>query len=42
MSVLVGIGPQVNNFEEVSSDDLQMSVAGGKSHVWFPDISSRG
>ena len=34
MSVPGGIGPQVNKFEQVSSDDHQMSVAGGRSHVW--------
>ena len=28
MSVLVGVGPQVNKFEQVSSDDHQMSVVG--------------
>ena len=26
----VGVGPQVNKFEQVSSDDHQMSVAGGR------------
>ena len=34
MSVTVvggGVGPQVNKFEQVSSDDHQMSVAGGMS-----------
>ena len=25
-----GVGPQVNKFEQVSRDDHQMSVAGGK------------
>ena len=25
----VGVGPQVNNFEQVSSDDHRMSVVGG-------------
>ena len=29
MSVLVGVGLPVNRFEQVSSDDKQMSVAGG-------------
>ena len=35
MSVRVGgrIGPQVNTFEQISIDDHQMSVAGGRSHV---------
>ena len=27
---LLGLGPQVNKFEQVSSDDHQMSVAGGR------------
>ena len=31
MSVLVGVGPQVNKFEQVSSDDHQMSVARGRA-----------
>ena len=39
MSVLVvgvGVGPQVKKFDEVSSDDHHMSVAGGgRSHVWY-------
>ena len=30
MSVPVGVGPQVNEFEQVSSDDHQMSVVGGR------------
>ena len=38
MSVLVGVGPQVNKFEQVSSDDHQMSlvaVGGGpRSLIW--------
>ena len=41
MSVLVGVGPQVNKFKQVSSDDHQMSVAGeegGRS----PGLMSRG
>ena len=28
---VVGVGPQVNKFEQVSSDDHQMSVAGVRS-----------
>ena len=28
-----GLGPQVNNFEQVSSDDHQMSVARGGARV---------
>ena len=28
MSVLEGVGPQVNKFEQVTSDDHQMSVVG--------------
>ena len=31
------VGPQVNKFEQVSSKDHQMSVAGGRS----PDVISR-
>ena len=42
MSVLVGqwdrVGPQVNKFEQDSSDDHQMSVAGGRP----PGRMSRG
>ena len=30
MSVPVGEGPQVNEFEQVPSDDHQMSVVGGR------------
>ena len=32
----LGVGPQVNKFEQVSSDDHQKSVVGrgGRSHVW--------
>ena len=30
MSVPVGVGPQVNEFEQVSSDDHQMSAVGGR------------
>ena len=31
-----GVGPQVKKFDEVSSDDHHMSVAGGgRSHVWY-------
>ena len=36
MSVLLGAGPLVNKFEQVSSDDHQMSVVGDgvpRSHV---------
>ena len=33
MSVLVGGGSQVNNFELISSDDHLMSVQGHRSHV---------
>ena len=33
-----GVGPQVNKFEQVSSDDHQMSVARGKS----PGLMSGG
>ena len=33
MSVLQVVGPQVNNCEQVSCDDHQMSVAGNRSHV---------
>ena len=40
MSVPVGvwIGPQVYKFEQVFSDDHQMSVVGGRSHVWYPGM----
>ena len=36
MSILMGVGLQVTKFEQVSSNDHQMSVSGGKSHVWCP------
>ena len=38
-----GGGLQVNKFEQVSSDDHQMSVAGvGPLQWWAPDVNSRG
>ena len=41
---VVGVGPQVNEFEHVSSDDHQMSVAGGgrRSDVWGRGWRGRG
>ena len=40
MSVL-GVGPQVNKFEQVSSDDHQMSVAGvGLGKGWGEGVGS--
>ena len=33
-----GEGPQVYKFEQVSSDDHQMSVVGSRSHVWYPGV----
>ena len=33
MSVLMGEGPQVNNFEQVSSDGHQMSPGGSMSDI---------
>ena len=33
-----GVGPQVNKFEQVPSDDHQMSVAGGR----YPGLMSKG
>ena len=36
MSVLVGVGPEVNKLEQVSSDDDQMSIVG------IPCLVSRG
>ena len=30
-----GVGPQVNKFEQVSSDDHQMSVAAGGRVSWL-------
>ena len=35
MSVLVGAGPQVKMFGQVSTDDHQMAVVGGLVHVWY-------
>ena len=40
MSVLVGVGPQVNKFEQFSSDDHQMSLAGGGGAPYRVTISS--
>ena len=39
-----GVGPQVNKFEQVSSDDHQMSVAGDRSGegARSPGLMSRG
>ena len=31
-----GVSPQVNKFEEVFSNDHQMSVGVGRSHIWYP------
>ena len=32
-----GLSPQINKFEQVSSDEHQMSVVRGvRSHVWYP------
>ena len=50
MSVPVGVGPQVNEFEQVSSDDHQMSAVGGRSERLIllgvggrsPDLMSEG
>ena len=33
MSVLVGVGPQVNKFEPVSSDGHQMLLAGSEAET---------
>ena len=39
MSVPAGaVGPQVNKFEQVSSDDHQLSVAGGGGHIPRSDV----
>ena len=44
MSLAVGVGPQVNKFEQVSSVDHQMSLAGvGMSEGYVQGVSlSRG
>ena len=38
----VGVGPQVNKFEQVASDDHQMSVAGLRVGCKFPGLMSGG
>ena len=37
LDVSMGVCPQMNKFEQVSSDDHQMSVAGGVSQVPGPE-----
>ena len=41
VSTIGGLGPQVNKFEHVSSDDHQMSVVGG-GRARYPGSRSRG
>ena len=42
MSVPVGVGPEVNQLEQVSSDDQKMSVARGRGYVSKSDVQGRG
>ena len=42
VSTIEGLGPQVNKFEQVSSDDHQMSVVGGRGRARYPGSRSRG
>ena len=37
------VSPQVNKFEQVSSEDHKMPVAegGGRSHAWYPEGGGR-
>ena len=37
-----GLGPQVNKFEQVSSDDHQMSVAGRDPQIGCLGLGGRG
>ena len=44
MSALVRVGPEVNKFEQVSSDGQQMSLAGGPGpcHMSSHDVGGAG